>query len=155
MNLNNFSWNDLLGNSFDLTLLKGKRVLVVNTASACGLTPQFAQLEELYQTFRDQDFCILGFPCNDFAGQDPGTDSEILEFCTTNYGVSFPMMQKVSILGNEPHPLFEAIQGELGSKVQWNFHKFLFDEQGNFLRDLSPQTLPVSEEVLNWLNQVK
>jgi len=155
MNLNDFSWNDISNQPFDLSRLKGKRVLLVNTASACGLTPQFAQLEELYQAYHNQDFCVLGFPCNDFAGQDPGTAAEILDFCTTNYGVTFPMMQKVSILGNEPHPLFEALQHEIGGPVKWNFHKFLFDAQGVFMRDLSPQTLPVSDEVLTWLNQDK
>lgn len=151
MNLSNFKFNAIDGKPFDVAQLSGKKVLVVNTASACGLTPQFEQLEEIYQHFKDQGLVILGFPSNDFAAQDPGSNDEIAAFCQKNYGVTFPMMEKIVVKGEGQHPLFQWLTGITGEDVKWNFHKYLIDENGEFVKDLSPQTLPNDEQILNWL----
>ena len=136
--------------SGELTTLKnyqGKVLLVVNTASKCGLTPQFAGLEQLYQRYREQGFEILGFPCNQFAGQDPGSNADIQEFCQLNYGVSFPMHQKIEVNGPGTHPLYQhlkaAAPGILGSqKIKWNFTKFLVGRDGKVIKRFAPATSP-------------
>lgn len=125
--------------------------MIVNTASECGLTPQFDQLEDLYDEYRNSNFEILGFPSNDFAEQDPGTNEDIAAFCQKNYGVTFPMMSKIVVKGEGQHPLFQWLTSKTGEDVKWNFHKFLIDEQGNFVKDVQPQTLPIDETVLTWL----
>jgi len=152
MNLQKFSFNDIAGNVVEGTSFQGKKVLIVNTASECGFTPQFEQLEELYQVFQDKGFVVLGFPSNDFGKQDPGTNEEIATFCQKNYGVTFPMMEKVNILGENKHPLFAWLEEEVGQEVKWNFEKFLIDEQGEFVKRLSSDVLPIDQVVIDWLS---
>jgi len=128
---------------------RGKVLLVVNTASKCGFTPQFAGLEELYQKYRGKGFEILGFPCNQFGHQDPGSNGEILEFCQLNYGVSFPMFGKIEVNGASADPLFQhlkkAAPGVLGSEgIKWNFTKFLIDAEGRVVRRYAPKDKPAA-----------
>lgn len=135
------------GRSTDLTEHQGKVLLIVNTASKCGLTPQYAGLQALYDELADQGFVILGFPCNQFAGQEPGDREEIASFCEINYGVSFPMYAKIDVNGPQTHPLFAQLKaaapGLLGSQaIKWNFTKFLVDREGRIVRRFSPQTEP-------------
>jgi glutathione peroxidase len=128
---------------------RGKVMLIVNTASACGFTPQFAGLETLWKTYADKGLVVLGFPSNEFGGQDPGTDSEIASFCQMNYGVSFPMMSKVTVNGDTAHPLWKWLEKEapgiLGSKaIKWNFTKFLVGRDGRVLKRYAPTDKPES-----------
>jgi glutathione peroxidase len=153
MNFSDFMINDIQGNNFDLSSLLGKKILLVNTASACGLTPQFEQLQELYATFKDQNFTVIGFPSNDFAGQDPGSNAEIAAFCQRNYGVDFPMMEKVQVVGEEAHPIFKWLTAQAENEPKWNFHKYLIDEKGAFVKDISPQTLPIDESIISWITE--
>ena len=151
-----FKVEDISGGTFDLAFLKGKKVMIVNTASKCGLTPQFEQLEELYQKYKDQNFVIIGFPSNDFMSQDPGSNEEIAEFCKLNYGVSFPMMSKVVVKGDDKAPLYKYLttktENGLGDfVVEWNFQKFLIDENGKLAKVISPKTLPNDAEIINWI----
>lgn len=155
-NIYDFSVNDISGNAFDLSSLKGKKVMIVNTASKCGLTPQFEQLEALYQQYKDQNFVIIGFPSNDFMEQDPGTNAEIAEFCQKNYGVTFPMMEKITVKGENIHPLYayltqEKLNGKGDYEVQWNFQKFLIDENGQLVQMIDPKTLPNTAEIIQWI----
>lgn len=154
--LHDFTVTDINGSPFALSQLKGKKVLVVNTASECGLTPQYAQLQELYEAKGGDGFEIIGFPANNFGGQEPGSDAEIASFCSKNYGVSFPMMSKISVQGADMHPLYRWLTNKSENgvgdyEVQWNFHKFLIDEEGRLVRDISPRTLPLDEEILSWI----
>jgi len=129
---------------------KGKVVLVVNTASKCGLTPQYEALEAIYDKYRRKDFVVLGFPCNDFNGQEPGTLKEIETFCKDKYDVSFPLMEKIHVKGEEQHPLYAALTGKDGAfpgEVKWNFGKFLIGKDGKPLARFEPQTKPDSAEV--------
>ena len=129
---------------------KGKVVLVVNTASKCGLTPQYEALEAIYDKYRRKDFVVLGFPCNDFNGQEPGTLKEIETFCKDKYDISFPLMEKVHVKGEEQHPLYAALTGKDGAfpgDVKWNFGKFLIGKDGKPLARFEPQTKPDSTEV--------
>ncbi|MEW4368573.1 glutathione peroxidase [Paenibacillus kandeliae] len=147
MTVYDYHANTIGGKEVPLEQYKGKTLLIVNTASKCGLTPQFAGLQELYDKFKDDNFEILGFPSNQFAGQDPGSNEEISEFCQLNYGVSFPMFEKINVNGSDAHPLFkylsEQAPGILGSKaIKWNFTKFLIDGDGNPIKRYSPQTTP-------------
>jgi len=125
---------------------EGKVVIVVNTASKCGLTPQFKGLEELYQEYKGQGLEILGFPCNQFSQQDPGSNESIQEFCQLNYGVSFTMFEKIDVNGESAHPLYKYLKAQkktlLGSEIGWNFAKFLIDAQGNVVKRYLPTTLP-------------
>ncbi len=135
------------GRSTTLEDFDGKVLLIVNTASQCGFTPQFAGLEELYQRYRDRGFATLGFPCNQFGGQDPGSNDEIATFCQTNYGVSFPMFGKVEVNGPGAHPLFRHLTktapGLMGSeRIKWNFTKFLVDRSGTVVKRYAPTTKP-------------
>jgi glutathione peroxidase len=138
---------DIKGASVKLDDYRGKVVLVVNTASKCGFTPQFAGLEKLYEKFRDRGFAVLGFPCNQFGKQDPGNNGEIEEFCQLNYGVSFPMFAKIDVNGPATHPLFQHLKtsapGIFGSEnIKWNFTKFLVDKQGKVVARFAPLTKP-------------
>jgi len=156
MNLHQFEVKDISGNNFNFSSLKGKKVLLVNTASECGLTPQYEQLEELYTTKNNDDFVVVGFPANDFGAQEPGSDNEIARFCEKNYGVSFPMMSKISVKGKNIHPLYKWLLEESVAKgqheeVQWNFHKFCIDEKGDFVKSIAPTVSPLDDEILNWL----
>ncbi|MBA3898656.1 MAG: glutathione peroxidase [Bacteroidetes bacterium] len=152
-----FKVETIEGEEFDLASLKGKKVMVVNTASKCGLTPQYKSLEELYQELGGDKFVIIGFPANNFGRQEPGSNEDIAEFCQKNYGVSFPMMAKISVKGNDMHPLYQwltqkSLNGVEDADVSWNFQKFLIDENGNWVKTISPKDSPVSEEVINWIN---
>jgi glutathione peroxidase len=155
-NFHDFTVEDIYGESFDLSDLKGKKVLVVNTASKCGLTPQYADLEELYNQYKDKDFVIIGFPANNFMNQEPGTNEEIAEFCEKNYGVSFPMMSKISVKGDDMHPLYQwltnkEMNGKMDSDVKWNFQKYLINEKGELVDMVPPRQKPDSEKIINWL----
>lgn len=153
-----FTVEDINGNAYALSELKGKKVMIVNTASKCGLTPQYKELEGLYQQYKDKDFIIIGFPANNFLGQEPGSNEEIASFCSINYGVSFPMMAKISVKGKEMHPLYQfltqkAKNGVEDSKVQWNFQKYLIGRDGRLEKVIAPRTLPTSDEVTQWIEQ--
>ena len=142
-----FSCQTGSGKSKSLADYRGKVLLVVNTASKCGFTPQFAGLESIYETYHDRGFEILGFPCNQFGRQDPGSNDEIQEFCQLNYGVSFPMFGKIEVNGSAADPLFKHLKkeapGALGTEgIKWNFTKFLIDAQGNVLKRYAPATKP-------------
>jgi glutathione peroxidase len=135
------------GERVPLAQFRGKPLLIVNTASACGFTPQFAGLEELHRTYGPRGLVVLGFPCNQFGSQDPGSNEEIAQFCQANYGVSFPMMRKIEVRGAQAHPLYQWLTAEapglLGSKViKWNFTKFLVGRDGSVLRRYPPQESP-------------
>jgi glutathione peroxidase len=146
----------LLGNEIDLAQFKGKKIMIVNTASKCGLTPQYEGLEALYKKYNGK-LVIIGFPANNFGNQEPGGKEEIAEFCKKNYGVSFPMADKVSVKGDDISPLFKWLVDEAAKKgikdpISWNFTKFLVDEKGNLVTVFSPKTTPMSEDVLKYLN---
>jgi len=137
------------GESLDLSAKLGKVLLVVNTASKCGFTPQYDGLEKLYQQFRDKDFEVLGFPCNQFGGQEPGNAAEIAEFCKVNFGVTFPLMAKVEVNGPDASPLFDWMKKEakglMGStSIKWNFTKFLVDREGHVVKRYGPQDTPAA-----------
>src|SRR5665647_1868667 len=154
--LYNFKATTLDGQNFDLSSLKGKKIMVVNTASKCGLTPQYALLEKLYEKYKDRNFVIIGFPANNFASQEPGTNAEIKEFCTKNYGVTFPMMSKISVKGADIDPLYKWLtqksqNGVTDADVQWNFQKFMIDEQGKLVGFVTPKELPNSPAITNWI----
>lgn len=151
-----FKVKDIDGNEFDLASLKGKKVMIVNTASKCGLTPQYEELEKLYETYKDQNFVIVGFPSNDFMSQEPGSNSEIKEFCSKNYGVSFPMMGKIEVKGKDKHPLYQfltekKLNGYSDNSVKWNFQKYLINEEGKLEQVIPPGTKPLSEEITSWI----
>lgn len=151
-----FKVTDLYGESFDFASLKGKKIIVVNTASKCGLTPQYKDLEALYKKYKDKGLVIVGFPANNFAGQEPGTSKEIAQFCQQNYGVSFPMMDKISVKGNDMAPLYKFLtqkskNGLKDSEVEWNFQKYLINEKGELVKVVSPRTLPTDPEITDWL----
>ncbi len=144
------------GVNYDLSQLKGKKVLVVNTASKCGLTPQYADLQKLYETYGGDKFVIIGFPANNFMSQEPGSNSEIKSFCTANYGVTFPMMEKISVKGDDIHPLYKWLttkseNGVLDAEVSWNFQKFMIDENGKLVNFATPREKPLSDKIVNWL----
>ncbi|NTV80741.1 MAG: glutathione peroxidase [Candidatus Aminicenantes bacterium] len=148
-----FTMNDIDGKPVALENFKGKVLLVVNTASRCGLTPQYEGLQALYEKYRDQGLVILGFPANNFRGQEPGSNEEIKEFCSTKYGVTFPMFSKISVLGDDIHPLYKYLtsgagKAELAGDLTWNFEKFLFDRSGRLTARFAPRTKPDSEEVV-------
>lgn len=151
-----FKVEDLYGDTFDFASLKGKKIMIVNTASKCGLTPQYEQLEAIYKQYKDSDFVIIGFPANNFASQEPGTNEEIASFCKLNYGVTFPMMSKISVKGKDMHPIYhflteKAKNGLENSKVQWNFQKYLINEKGELEKVILPKTLPDDPEIINWI----
>lgn len=147
---------DLSGNSFDFASLKGKKVMIVNTASKCGLTPQYKDLEAIYKEYKDKGFVIVGFPANNFASQEPGTNAEIGAFCQQNYGVTFPMMDKVSVKGDDMCEVYKFLtqkskNGFEDSEVEWNFQKYLINEKGELVKVIKPKTLPTDPEIINWI----
>ena len=151
-----FKVDALDGGSIDLAAYKGKKILIVNTASECGNTPQYEELEELYNKYKDR-LVVIGFPANNFGGQEPGSNEEISAFCKKNYGVSFPMAAKVSVKGDDISPLFkyltdEAIKAGFTDPIKWNFTKFLIDEHGKLVTVIHHKTKPMSEDVLKYLN---
>jgi glutathione peroxidase len=145
------------GEPLDLKDKLGTVLLVVNTASKCGFTPQYKQLEELYERYKDKGFIIIGFPSNDFGQQEPGNEQEIAAFCEKNYGVTFPMMSKIKTKGDGQSPVYAWLtqkkqNGVLDSEVKWNFQKYLIDEQGRLVTMLPSAEVPLSPTVLNWLD---
>lgn len=151
-----FKVKDIDGNDFELSSLKGKKVLVVNTASKCGLTPQYEQLQELYEKYSDKNFTIIGFPANNFMKQEPGANEEIAEFCQKNYGVTFQMMSKISVKGDDMHPLYKWLtskskNGVLDSEVGWNFQKYLIDENGKLVEMVEPKVKPNDDKIVSWI----
>lgn len=141
-----FKAQSLQGKEIGMDTFKGKTVLIVNTASKCGLTPQFEGLEKLYQKYKEKDFVILGFPCNQFANQEPGDEKTISEGCLINYGVTFPMFAKIDVNGDNAHEIYKYLKHELKglfiSSIKWNFTKFLIDKNGKPLKRFSPYTKP-------------
>ncbi|HUX53503.1 MAG TPA: glutathione peroxidase [Williamwhitmania sp.] len=151
-----FTVKTIDGKDYPLSQLKGKKVLVVNTASKCGFTPQYADLEKLYETYGGENFVIIGFPANNFLSQEPGSNSDIKEFCTKNYGVTFPMMAKISVKGNDIAPLYKWLtskdeNGVMDASVSWNFQKFMIDENGKLVDYASPKDKPFSDKIVNWI----
>jgi glutathione peroxidase len=151
-----FTAKTLGGQDLDMSSFKGKKILVVNTASKCGLTPQYEELEALYKEYGGENFEIVGFPANNFLNQEPGTNDEIKEFCEVNYGVTFQMMSKISVKGKDQHPIYQwltekDLNGVEDSKVSWNFQKYMIDEEGNLVGSLSPKTSPKDERIINWI----
>jgi len=151
-----FKVTSLEGEEFDFSTLKGKKVMIVNTASKCGLTPQYKKLQALYEKYGDKDFVIVGFPANNFLFQEPGSDEEIAVFCEKNYGVTFPMMSKISVKGKNMHPVYqfltqESKNGVLSSSVSWNFQKYLINPDGRVAKVISPRTQPDDPTVISWI----
>lgn len=141
---------DIDGKDTSLKDYKGKVLLVVNVASKCGLTPQYEGLEATYQKYKDKGLVVLGFPCNDFGSQEPGTNEEIKTFCSSKYNVSFPMFDKLHVKGSAQHPLYKALTGKTSpfpGDITWNFGKFLVDREGNIIKRFEPRTTPDSKEV--------
>jgi glutathione peroxidase len=154
--IHEFIVTDINGQSFDFSTLKGKKIMVVNTASKCGLTPQYKGLEALYNTYKDKNFVIIGFPANDFMAQEPGTNEEIATFCSKNYGVSFPMMSKISVKGKDMHPIYRFLtslneNGLEDNQVKWNFQKYLLNEEGFLEKIIPPSTEPDDEQIIRWI----
>jgi glutathione peroxidase len=154
--LYDFKLKDIDERYFNMESLKGKKVLIVNTASKCGFTPQYEGLEKLYKKYGGDKFVILAFPSNDFARQEPGTNAEIKEFCSKNYEVSFPMMEKVSVKGSDATPLFKwlcskELNGFADYKIGWNFSKFMIDENGRVVGHVSSTSQPDCPEIITWL----
>ncbi len=151
-----FKVTDINGEDFDFSTLEGKKILIVNTASKCGLTPQYEQLQAVYDEYGGDDFVIVGFPANNFMKQEPGGDDEIASFCKKNYGVTFPMMSKISVKGDDMHPLYKfltqkAMNGHSDNEVQWNFQKYLINEKGELEEVIHPRVKPDSEKILSWI----
>ncbi len=156
--LYDFKAKTLYGEDFDMAQLQGKKVLIVNTASKCGFTPQYADLQKLYETYGGDNFVVIGFPSNDFMRQEPGTNKEIASFCKINYGVTFPMMEKISVKGSKIDPLYQWLttkseNGVLDAKISWNFNKFLVDEKGRVVAHFGSKTNPLSDEIISWVTE--
>ena len=157
-NIYQFKVQDLEGKEFDFATLKGKKILVVNTASKCGLTPQYKDLEAIYEKYKNQNFVIVGFPANNFMSQEPGTNEEIGAFCQKNYGVTFPMMSKVSVKGKDMCEVYKFLtqkskNGLQDSEVEWNFQKYLINENGELDKVVSPRVLPTDDEIVSWITK--
>ena len=151
--IHQFKTEAIEGGALDLSHFKGKKMLIVNVASECGFTPQYQQLQELHETFGNK-LVIIGFPANNFGGQEPGTDNEIREFCSLRYGVTFPLTKKIDVT---THPIYQwltnkAQNGVLDSEVNWNFQKYLLDENGQLLRTLPSSTSPLDDSIIDWIN---
>lgn len=156
--IHQFVVEDLQGNDFDFSQLKGKKVMIVNTASKCGLTPQYEQLQAIYEKYKGQNFTIIGFPSNDFLWQEPGTAEEIASFCKLNYGVTFPLMKKIKVKGDDKHPVYAFLtqksqNGFKDSKVKWNFQKYLLNEAGELEMVISPKTKPDHASIIDWIEK--
>jgi glutathione peroxidase len=156
--IHQFTANSIEGKVIDLKEFKGKKLIIVNTASECGLTPQFKELQEVYDTFKDKNLIIIGFPTNNFAHQDPGTNTEINSFCQRNYGVTFLMMEKISVKGETMHPIYKwltskSLNGVMSSTVKWNFQKYLIDENGFLVDFISPWKKPNCKKIINWIEK--
>jgi glutathione peroxidase len=150
-----FRVKTLEGKDFDFSSLKGKKIMIVNTASKCGFTPQYKDLEEIYQKYQG-DFVIIGFPANNFANQEPGSAAEIRKFCNENYGVTFPLMEKISVKGDDMAPIYKwltskALNGVMDSEVKWNFQKYLIDEKGHLVDVIYSRETPSSDRIISWI----
>lgn len=148
--------NDIKGSKLDFNNFKGKKILFVNVASQCGFTPQYKELQELYDTFKDT-LIVVGVPCNQFGSQEPGTSSQIQEFCSLNYGVTFPITEKIQVKGKDKHSLYnfltdKKLNGKKNSSVKWNFQKYLVDEEGNLIYYWFSLTKPMSKKIIKHLN---
>jgi glutathione peroxidase len=155
-NFHDFTVTTIDGEKFPLSKLKGKKVLVVNVASKCGLTPQYKQLQELFDKYGKDSFTIICFPANNFGKQEPGTNGEIKEFCTSTYSVTFPMMAKISVKGDDIDPLYKWLtdkseNGKADAEVTWNFQKFMIDEKGNWAGTVEPKVLPTDKVITDWI----
>jgi glutathione peroxidase len=156
--IHQFTATDIEGKTVNFETFKGKKLLIVNTASECGLTPQFKQLQELYDTYKEKNLVIVGFPTNDFASQDPGNNQEIKSFCERNYGVTFLMMQKITVKGENMHPIYKwltskSLNGVMNSKVKWNFQKYLVNEKGHLEDMVIPWRKPDCRKILRWIEK--
>jgi glutathione peroxidase len=159
MGIHNFGVKTIDGSEQSLAAYKGKVLLVVNVASQCGLTPHYTGLQELYDNYGSRGLTVLGFPCNQFGGQEPGTEGEIKKFCETRFGVTFPMFAKIDVNGPQRHPLYEYLtaqptQPDGPGDIGWNFAKFLIDRDGNVAARFAPPTAPVSEEVVSKIEKL-
>jgi len=157
--LHEFTVKDIDGKDINLNTLKGKTILVVNVASKCGLTKQYTDLQKLYDNYKDKDFIIIGFPANDFMGQEPGTEDEIKSFCQKNYGVSFPMFSKISVKGDDMHPLYQFLtkkemNGVMDSNVKWNFQKYLINRKGELVELIPPSKSVLNDDVIAQINKL-
>lgn len=151
-----FTVKDIDGNDFDLKQLKGKKILVVNTASECGFTSQYEDLQKLYEAYKNQNFTVIGFPANDFGEQEPGDNQKIKQFCTQQFKVTFPMMSKISVIGEEQHPLYQFLtqknkNGKMDSEVKWNFQKYLINPDGSLAEVYYSKTNPMDEKIQSWI----
>ncbi|MBN1187734.1 MAG: glutathione peroxidase [Bacteroidales bacterium] len=156
--LHDFKATTIDGKEFDFFALAGKKVLIVNTASKCGFTPQYEDLEILFKEYGGDKFTIIGFPANNFMHQEPGTNEEIQEFCTINYGVTFQMMEKISVKGDDMHPIYQWLtqksqNGVMDSEVKWNFQKYMIDEQGHLVDYALPKEKPYCDKIINWIKE--
>ena len=154
--IHSFTVEKIDGSSFDLSSLKGKKVMIVNTASECGLTPQYEKLQALYDKYRQQGFIIIGFPANNFGAQEPGSNGQIATFCKSNYNITFPMMAKISVKGKDMHPLYQFLtqkskNGLQDSEVSWNFQKYLIDQNGKLVKVIKPTVQPDDAEIVSWI----
>lgn len=153
MNIYDFTVTDMKGNSVSLGEYRGSAVMIVNVASKCGFTPQYEGLQTLYERYKDRGFVILGFPANNFLGQEPGSNEEIAQFCSLNYGVTFPMFEKISVAGRDIHPLYEYLTSkqeghDFGGRITWNFNKFLIDGEGNIVARYPSKTEPLDQTIV-------
>jgi glutathione peroxidase len=156
--IHQFKATTLEGSVLDFSTLKGKKILLVNTASKCGFTPQYKELEELYEKYKDKNFIIIGFPCNQFGGQEPGSSTDIKEFCTRNYGVSFPMMEKVDVKGDHISEIYAWLtskdkNGVESSSVKWNFQKYMIDENGFLVDHVASFKSPNCSKIVSWIEK--
>lgn len=154
--IHDFKVNDIEGNLFDFQVLKGKKIMIVNVASKCGLTPQYEELQNIYSKYEKDDFVIIAFPANNFLSQEPGSNEEIASFCQKNYGVTFPVMSKIDVKGKNIHPLYEyltkkELNGHSDNEVTWNFQKYLINGDGLIDKVISPRTKPDDEEIISWI----
>ena len=151
-----FKVKDINGKEFDFATLKGKKIMIVNVASKCGFTKQYETLQKIYSEYSINNFVIVGFPANNFLSQEPGTEAEIANFCKTTYGVTFPMMSKIDVVGANMHPIYQwltqkPLNNVMDSKVSWNFQKYLIDEKGKIVAMINPRVKPDSQNIINWI----
>lgn len=151
MTFYDFSINRLNGQPFDLSQFRGSKVLLVNVASECGFTPQYDALEDLYDELKGKGVVVIGAPCNDFGAQEPDEPEQIARFCSTKFGVTFPLTEKIHCTGPEIHALYKWLTGETGKDVTWNFQKFLIDEEGKVVKTVAPDVVPTDSQITDWL----
>lgn len=155
-NIYHFKVKDIQGNEFNFSTLKGKKIMIVNTASECGFTPQYKNLQSLYTKYKNDNFTIIGFPANNFGAQEPGTNKQIASFCTSKFNIDFPLMEKISVKGDDMHEIYKyltskKLNGYKDSEVKWNFQKYLINEKGFLVRVIYSKTLPDSQDIINWI----